>query len=375
LSGIDGLPSRPDERAAALPFDGSDLRQSWPPPASCRPIVIIGAGGIVNDAHLPAYRKAGFPVAGIYDLDGSRAEALAGRWSLPVFPSLEEAAAVQGAVFDLATPPAAHLGVLSALPEQAFILMQKPMGRNLQEASAILALTRQRRQQAAVNFQLRFAPMMLAVSNAAARGLFGRLIDVEVHINVLTPWHLFPFLNGMSRVEIAVHSIHYLDLIRGFLGNPLSVMARSLGHPATALAQTRTSAILDFEDSVRCTLSINHHHDFGPRFQDATIRFEGTEGAAIVRLGALLNYPTGLPDELWITRRGGDWSQVPLRGTWFPDAFIGTMSNLQRAAGGAAESLVTSVADAWHSMALVEACFRSSAGPATPVPARPEDEA
>ena len=374
MSGSERLPSRP-ERAAALPFDGSDLRQSWPPPASCRPIVIIGAGGIVNDAHLPAYRKAGFPVAGIYDLDGSRAEALAGRWSLPVFPSLEEAAAVQGAVFDLATPPAAHLGVLSALPEQAFILMQKPMGRNLQEASAILALTRQRRQQAAVNFQLRFAPMMLAVSNAAARGLFGRLIDVEVHINVLTPWHLFPFLNGMSRVEIAVHSIHYLDLIRGFLGNPLSVMARSLGHPATALAQTRTSAILDFEDSVRCTLSINHHHDFGPRFQDATIRFEGTEGAAIVRLGALLNYPTGLPDELWITRRGGDWSQVPLRGTWFPDAFIGTMSNLQRAAGGAAESLVTSVADAWHSMALVEACFRSSAGPATPVPARPEDEA
>ena len=374
MSGSERLPSRP-ERAAALPFDGSDLRQSWPPPASCRPIVIIGAGGIVNDAHLPAYRKAGFPVAGIYDLDGSRAEALAGRWSLPVFPSLEEAAAVQGAVFDLATPPAAHLGVLSALPEQAFILMQKPMGRNLQEASAILALTRQRRQQAAVNFQLRFAPMMLAVSDAAAHGLFGRLIDVEVHINVLTPWHLFPFLNGMSRVEIAVHSIHYLDLIRGFLGNPLSVMARSLGHPATALAQTRTSAILDFEDSVRCTLSINHHHDFGPRFQDATIRFEGTEGAAIVRLGALLNYPTGLPDELWITRRGGDWSQVPLRGTWFPDAFIGTMSNLQRAAGGAAESLVTSVADAWHSMALVEACFRSSAGPATPVPARPEDEA
>jgi predicted dehydrogenase len=375
LSGIGRLPSHPDEPSAALPFDGSDLRQSWPPPASCRPIVIIGAGGIVNDAHLPAYRKAGFPVAGIYDLDGSRAEALAARWSLPVFPRLEEAAAVDGAVFDLATPPAAHLAVLSALPEQAFILLQKPMGRNLQEASAILALTRQRGQQAAVNFQLRFAPMMLAVADAAARGLFGRLIDVEVHVNVLTPWHLFPFLNGMARVEIAVHSIHYLDFIRSFLGNPLSVMARSLGHPATALAQTRTSAILDFEGGVRCALSINHHHDFGPRFQDATIRFEGTEGAAIVRLGALLNYPTGLPDELWITRRGGDWSQVMLRGTWFPDAFIGTMSNLQRAAGGAAESLVTSVADAWHSMALVEACFRSSAGPATPVPARPEDDA
>lgn len=30
-----------------------------------RPIVMIGAGGIVKDAHLPAYRKAGFTVWGL----------------------------------------------------------------------------------------------------------------------------------------------------------------------------------------------------------------------------------------------------------------------------------------------------------------------
>lgn len=38
-------------------------------PQSPRPIVLIGAGGIVRDAHLPAYAKAGFDVAGVYDLD------------------------------------------------------------------------------------------------------------------------------------------------------------------------------------------------------------------------------------------------------------------------------------------------------------------
>jgi predicted dehydrogenase len=32
------------------------------------PIAIVGAGGIVNDAHLPAYRKAGFDVVGIYNV-------------------------------------------------------------------------------------------------------------------------------------------------------------------------------------------------------------------------------------------------------------------------------------------------------------------
>jgi predicted dehydrogenase len=350
----------------------SGLRQFWARPTKPRPIVIIGAGGIVSDAHLPAYRRAGFTVAGLYDQDRSRAETLAARWSLPVFTSIEAAAAVDDAVFDLAIPPAAHLDVLTALPVDATVLLQKPMGRDLLEA-AILATARGRRLTAAVNFQLRFAPMMLAVADAVSRGWLGRLVELDVHINTLTPWHLFPFLQGMPRVEIAVHSIHYLDLIRSFLGEPQRVMARSLGHPATDLAQTRTSAILDFGPDLRCTLSINHHHDFGPKFQDATIRFEGTEGAAVVKLGALLNYPTGLPDEVWITRRGQDWQPVPLHGTWFPDAFIGTMSNLQRFAAGEDERLVTSVADAWASMALVEACFRSNAGPATPVPARAEE--
>lgn len=33
------------------------------------PVYIIGAGGIVQDAHLPAYGLAGFEVSGIYDLN------------------------------------------------------------------------------------------------------------------------------------------------------------------------------------------------------------------------------------------------------------------------------------------------------------------
>ncbi|MDQ7248355.1 Gfo/Idh/MocA family protein [Dongia sedimenti] len=350
----------------------SNLRQAWPRPSRPRPIVIIGAGGIVNDAHLPAYRLAEFPVAGIFDLDRGRADALAAKWGLTVFSSLAEAAAVKDAVFDLATPPAAHVDVLRALPEGSAVLIQKPMGRDLDEATRILELARARNLTAAVNFQLRFAPMMLALSDALERGLLGRLIDVEIHLNILTPWHLFPFLKGLPRVEIAVHSIHYFDFIRSLLGNPTGVYARTMGHPSSDMAQTRTSAILDFGDNVRCTLSINHDHDFGRRFQDSTFRFEGDQGGAVVKMGILLNYPQGEPDELWIAQKGGDWAQVPLQGGWFPHAFVGVMSNLQRFAAGEDPKLITAVADAWHTMAVVEACFASSAAPATPVPSNPK---
>ena len=355
-------------------FDPGALQQSWPMPAAPRPIVLIGAGGIVNDAHLPAYRKAGFAVVGIYDRDAARAADTAARWDIPrAFRTLAEAAAEPGTVFDVATPPAAHLEVLQALPDAAIVIIQKPMGRTLDEASAILALTRRKRLTAAVNFQLRFSPMMLAVRDALRRGWLGRLVDVEVHLNLVTPWHLFPFLRGVERVEIAVHSIHYLDLIRSLLGNPIGVHAHTLGHPASEMAQTRTTAILRFGEDVRCCLSINHDHAFGRRFQDASFRFEGTDGAALVKLGLLLDYPRGEPDELWIaTRRGGDdWQRVPLSGAWFPDAFIGRMANLQRAVSGEDPELLASATDAWHTMALVEACFRSSAAPATPVPQAP----
>ncbi|MEC3909249.1 Gfo/Idh/MocA family oxidoreductase [Sphingobium sp. CR2-8] len=344
------------------------LRQSWAMPSAPRPIVIIGAGGIVKDAHLPAYRKAGFAVAGLFDTDAGRAKALAEAWDIPrVFRSLDEAAA-QDAVFDVAAPPVAHRAILAALPEGASVLLQKPMGLNLEEASAIRAMCRARGLIAAVNFQLRYAPMMLAVADAVARGDLGELVEIEVHLNLVTPWHLFPHLNDNARVEIVSHSIHYLDMIRALVGDPKGVFARSYGHPSSVLADTRTSAILDYGSTLRVTLSINHHHDFGRQFQDASFRVEGTKGAAMVKLGLLLDYPTGEPDALWIAKSGGPWEQVPLTGAWFPDAFIGPMANVQRFAAGEDAQLATHVEDAWRTMALVEACYQSNMQPGTALP-------
>jgi predicted dehydrogenase len=353
-----------------MTLDPLALPQTWPMPATPRPIVVLGAGGIVQDAHMPAYRKAGFPVVGVFDIDAARAAACAERWGMRAYTSLAEAVAEPGAVFDLATPPGAHLDLLRALPDGAAVLIQKPMGRTLDEATAILRLCQAKRLMAAVNFQLRFAPMVLPLRAAIAQGALGRVVDVEVHLNLVTPWALFPFLKGLDRVEIAVHSIHYLDLIRAVLGNPVGVHARTLGHPNHDLAQTRTAAILDFSPDVRCVMSINHDHDFGRRFQDAMIRFEGDKGASVMKLGLLLDYPRGEPDELWLNT-GGDWVQVPLSGGWFPDAFVGRMANLQRFMAGEDATLESAVADAWHTMALVEACFRAASTPATPVPEAP----
>ncbi|TIX70617.1 MAG: Gfo/Idh/MocA family oxidoreductase, partial [Mesorhizobium sp.] len=263
-------------------------------------------------------------------------------------------------------------GVLRALPDGAVALIQKPMGSDLSEATEILEICRSKKLKAAVNFQLRFAPMMLALKDAIARGWLGEVVDFDAWLALATPWQLWEFLLKAPRVEIAMHSIHYLDLIRQLLGDPRGVHAKTLGHPGHKVAQTRTSAIIDYGDTVRCALSINHDHKFGRKYQACEFRVCGTEGAAYLKLGLNLDYPRGEPDILEIYPKGGsDWVTVPLVGEWFPNAFVGRMANVQRYASGEDTELVSSVEDAWNTMALVEAAYQSSAAPATPIAARP----
>ena len=91
-------------------------------------IDITAAGGIVRDSHLPAYRKAGFPVAGIYDPDPEQAHARAREFGIPrVYESLEEAVSQEN-VIDLTTPPEAHLEVLQKIPRSSTVLIEKTDG-------------------------------------------------------------------------------------------------------------------------------------------------------------------------------------------------------------------------------------------------------
>jgi predicted dehydrogenase len=354
-----------------LPSSIRDLRQSWPRPSAPRPIVVIGAGSIVRDAHLPVYKRLGFPVAGIFDVNSKVSAERAAAFAIPrVFESLDEAVSTRDVIYDVAIPPQNIASVLERLPAGAAALIQKPMGRDLADARRIVAICRERRLRAAVNFQLRFAPNMIAVKDALERGVFGALLDVEVRINLHTPWNYWAFLKGVPRLEVLMHSIHYLDLIRSLIGEPRGVYCKGVRHPAMPdYSDTRTSIVLDYGDTIRCSLTMNHAHTFGGRYAMSQLKIEGTRGAAIAKMGVNLNYPAGEPDTLEIASDDGKgWSEIALRGSWFLEAFEGPMSNLQRFAAGEDSKLVSGVDDALRTMAVVEACYESSAHGATPIP-------
>jgi predicted dehydrogenase len=347
----------------------SDLTQAWPRPSRPRPIVIIGAGGIVRAAHLPAYRALGFPVAGLFDVRGETARSTADAFAIEtVLPTLAAAAASPDAIFDLAVPGDQILAILERLPRGAAVLIQKPLGPDLAAASAIRACCGARNLTAAVNLQLRFSPNVLALRDLLTRGALGAVVDVDVRIVIDQPWHLWTFLATASRLEVPYHSIHYLDAIRWLVGEPSAAYCKAVRHPAlAAFADTRSSIILDYGDQLRCSLALNHTHRAGPRHRASQMIIEGLDAAARLTWGVNLNYPAGPPDTMEIAR-DGEWTNVPLRGSWFIDGFAGPMSNLQRFVAGEDDALVSPVDDAIRTMAVVEACYTSSASGGTPIP-------
>jgi predicted dehydrogenase len=78
----------------------------------------------------------------------------------------------------------------------------------------------------------------------------------------------------------------------------------------------------------------------------------------------LIDYPRGGPDRFsFTTIRDGQvqpWQTIEIAGSWFPDAFIGSMASLMAAAAGLVDRPDNSVEDCIHTMACVEAAYESS---------------
>jgi predicted dehydrogenase len=341
------------------------------------PIVLIGAGGIAETAHLPAYRKGGLTIAAIIDRHPERAQALGAEWGNVVTGTSFAAVSskLRGPlIFDVAVPGGQVLEVLPTIPKGSTMLIQKPLGATLAEAEAIVAMCRERELQAAVNFQLRWAPNMVAARALTDSGALGTVHDIEVQVSTYMPWELWSFLKTAPRLEIVYHSIHYVDLVRSWLGNPRRVYARTVRNPRTPdLAATRSVIVMDYDEWTRVFIATNHGLDVPyPEVQHSYVQWEGTEGMMRAQMGVNLDYPKGRGDTLEFYPREPQAGFVagpqPVAGEWFPDAFLGSMLSVQRFALGESNAMPTRVEDALDTMRVVEAAYLSSERGGEPLP-------
>lgn len=333
------------------------------PAAHRRPVAVVGAGSIVDVGHLPAYRAAGIPVAGIYDRDGERARDVAQRHGIErVYGSLDELLADAAvAAVDIAVHPSAQPAIARAcLDAGRHVLCQKPLALDVADAEALVAHADDAGLQLAVNQQLRFEEGMAATHAMLRAGWIGEPLAVLFDVDIRTDFTAWPWLAESERLEILYHSIHYFDAIRWLVGDPHTVFCAGGRRPGQRVrGETRTIATLLYSGDLRALVHARHENvseDWHARF-----RVEGSEGTIRGTLGLLYDYPHGRPDTLEVFSRTvptDGWLPYPVTTRWVPDAFAGPMGELLRVAAEGGEHRSSGRANL-GTLRLVDALYRS----------------
>lgn len=335
------------------------------PPEQKRAIAVVGAGGIVDVAHVPAYRKADFEVRGIFDKDRRRAEEVCTRHGLTkVYGSLDEVLSDdQVAIVDIAVVPPAQLGIVeAALKCGKHVLVQKPMAPEVSRARKLVELAESLDRCLAVNQQMRYGEGMAAARAMVEAGWIGAVTAVDFHVNISTDWRRWDWLVVSEDLDLWYHSIHYLDSVRALLGDPSIVFCTAGRRPGqVAVGETRTMSTLVYDNGARALLHVNHENFSGD--PEARFRIDGSDGTIRGTIGLLYDYPYGRPDtlEVWSASLPTDgWVPYPVTTRWIPDAFVGPMGALMRWAATGLPA-PTSGRDNLRTLALVEALYRSIA--------------
>lgn len=61
---------------------------------------------------------------------------------------------------------------------------------------------------------------------------------------------------ALHRLEVLYHSIHYIDLVRSWFGNPRAVYGKTVRNPGTpSLAATKSVIVMDYGDWKRALIA------------------------------------------------------------------------------------------------------------------------
>jgi predicted dehydrogenase len=326
----------------------------------------IGAGMIMAECHLAAYKQAGFPVVAIASRTQSKAKAVAERWNIPTTHATPEEliADRQVEIIDIAFPPDQQPDLIRkalAASHIKAILAQKPLALSLDEAKKLRDQAAKAGKILSVNQNMRYDQSMRVLKQILDKSELGDVVIATIEMRAIPHWQ--GFLEDYDRLTLANMSVHHLDVLRFLFGDPEEIFTVSRTDPRTSFEHKDgiTVSTLKFPGNV---LAVSMEDVWsGPREEgfDSDIyikwRVEGTAGVAQGAIG----WPDGSPSTLTYASKkttGGKWVTPTWETMWFPHAFIGVMEQLQYAVK-TGEAPALSVADNVKTMALVEAGYRS----------------
>ncbi len=338
------------------------------PPVRVRDFKIgcIGAGMIMAECHLAAYKEAGFKIGAIASRTKARAEEVAKRWEIATVHDTPEALIGDEAIeiLDIAYPPDQQPALIRkalAQPHIKGILAQKPLALTLEEAIALRDEAAKAGKILSVNQNMRYDQSMRVLKQILDNGELGTPVMATIEMRAIPHWQ--GFLEDYDRLTLSNMSVHHLDVLRFLFGEPETITTLTRTDPRTKFAHKDgiTVSTLMFPSGV---MAVSMEDVWsGPREEgfhsDIYIkwRVEGTDGVAQGTIG----WPDGSPSTLTYASKkttGGKWVSPKWETMWFPHAFIGVMEQLQYAIQSG-EPPALSVADNVKTVALIEAGYKS----------------
>lgn len=326
----------------------------------------IGAGFIMRDCHLVAYRNIGITPVAIASRSKERAQEVAEMHGIQKVydtwqellndPSLE--------IIDIAFPPDQQLEIVREAckkPNIKGIMCQKPLAMSMEDAKEIVRLGEEYGKKIAVNSNMRYDQSMRALKYLLDTKELGEPVIATIEMRAIPHWQ--EFLKEYNKLELYSMGIHHVDILRYLFGDPEEI---------TCVCRTDPRTKFNHKDGIT---QYTYHYSNGlmatslddvwawpgtPCKDDIYIkwRVEGTEGMADGYIG-WPKYPQHNPSTLRFTSiRHPEWVEPHWDTVWFPDAFEGTMASLLNAVENDTEPEISAL-DNIKTIACVEACYKS----------------
>jgi predicted dehydrogenase len=327
----------------------------------------LGAGFIMRDCHLVAYRQAGFNPVAIASRDPAHARAVAERHAISrvysTYDDLLNDPSIE--VLDVAVPPDAQPSLIRRAVRKGghvrAVLAQKPLALSVREGRACVECCAEAGVLLAVNHNMRYDQSVRAMKDLLRRGWLGDPVLATIEMRAIPHW--MPWSRPLPSLSTFIMSVHHLDTFRYWFGTPDRVLASTRPDPRTSFphADGINLYILEYDNGLRATswddvwagpAREGGAPDIGIRW-----RVEGTDGMARGTIG-WPDYPARVASTIDYTskRRPGEWIQPRWPEVWFPDAFVGTMAQLLCALEEGTEPEIGG-RDNLETLALCEAVF------------------
>jgi len=330
-----------------------------------------GAGFIIADCHLVAYRNAGFNPVAIASRNPATAHKVAARHAVPTVHETIDAllSDSQIEILDVAVPPEQQPDLIRravgfGIGRLRGILAQKPLALSVTEAKELVKLCADAGIVLAVNQNMRFDQSVRGAKDVLNRGWLGEPVLATIDMRAVPHW--MPWAEGMASLSTFIMSIHHLDTFRYWLGTPDRVLASTRPDPRTKFPHRDgiNLYILEYDRGPRASswddvwagpCKEGVAGDTGIRW-----RIEGTEGLMQGTIG-WPKYPAREPSTLDFStqRQPGMWFRPRWNDVWFPDAFVGTMAQLLVAVEDGTEPEISG-RDNVETVALCEAVFAAA---------------